>query len=331
MSTILADGQPAKALKPLSRKRGHINKTPTLIAKIEAAALEINNNPPDKANNHSAIGFITPLQAQFGLPHQHVPGNEWERVNGNTKFRIVSGSGAGIPTGSTPRCGLAWVATWQVKHPLETCIPLGKNLSSWMRDEMQLQVTGGKNGTITKLKQELFKLFSASISVMKTDPEGRGISYTSTGSLAKRMELWDAATHPSQDALFASFIVLNTDFRELLLEHPIPVDLRAFPALRKSPLAIDYYCWLAYRFSYLRTPTLVTWEQLHAQFGSNYDWSDKRGRWKFRTESAAALTGRVLKVYPQARVQIMKDGTGLMLHPSLTPVPMTTRKLFLPM
>lgn len=316
--------------KFVSRPTSSNRAAPTLTAKIETIALDIVGNPPDKATNHSAIGFITPLQAQFGLPHQHVPGNEWERINGNTKFRIVSGSGAGIPSGNMPRCGLAWVASWQVKHPRETCIPLGTNLSSWMRVEMQLQVTGGKNGTITRLKRELFKLFSSSISVIKTDPAGRGLSYESTGSLAKKMELWDIANHPDQDALFDSFIMLNTDFRELLLEHPIPVDLRAFPALRRSPLAIDYYCWLAHRFSYLRRRTLVTWEQLHAQFGSNYDWSNKRSRWNFRNESEKQLQDRVLKVYPQARVQIMKDGSGLMLHPSLTPVPLTTRKLFLP-
>jgi hypothetical protein len=273
---------------------------------------------------------MSPLQAQFGIPHTSVSGNEWERVNGNTKFRIVSESGAGIPSGSTPRCGLMWATTWQVKHPKEKVIPLGKNISTWMRDEMQLQVTGGKNGTITKQKKELFRLFTASISVVKIDPERGGIAFEGTGPLARKLELWHNTKDPEQDALFPSYIILSTDFRELLLEHPIPVDLRAFPALRKSPLAIDYYCWLAYRLYRLNEPTLVTWEQLHMQFGSNYDWTTKEGRYGFKRESTKQLADRVLKVYSEARIHIRKEGDGLMLFKSLPPVPLTTRKLFLP-
>jgi hypothetical protein len=293
---------------------------------IERTSQEIINNPPDKDTNHNAIGFITPLQAQFGLPHKEVPGNEWERINGNLKLRIVSGSGAGIPTGSIPRFGLAWVSSWQTKHPKETVIPLG-NVTTWVREVVGSGATGGQHGTITRQKLELLKLFTSAISVMRIDPKGRGLSFETTGMLARKLELWDSR-QPEQGALFPSYIILNTDFREMLLEHPIPIDMRALPALRRSPLAIDYYQWLAYRMSYLGESTLVTWNQLHAQLGSSYDWNTKQGRYKFRRESIRQLRERVLKIYPQARVQVKPD--GLLLNPSPTPVPMTAKKLFLP-
>jgi hypothetical protein len=142
------------------------------------------------------------------------------------------------------------------------------------------------------------------------------------------MELWENPDAPDQDALFDSYIQLNREFREELIEHPIPIDWRAMPALTPSPLAMDYYFWFALRFSYLSHSTLVTWDQLCKQFGSNYDWSDKRSRYDFRRESEKQLGERVLKVYPQARVKI--EEAGLRLFPSPTPVPLTTKTTFLP-
>jgi hypothetical protein len=32
-------------------------------------------------------------------------------------------------------------------------------------------------------------------------------------------------------------------------------------------MAIDIYCWLAYRLHSINGPKLVTWKALHAQFG----------------------------------------------------------------
>jgi len=40
----------------------------------------------------------------------------------------------------------------------------------------------------------------------------------------------------------------------------------------------------------LKTCSLVPWQTLHDQFGSQYDWQDRTGRFKFRSESVKQIT-----------------------------------------
>jgi Plasmid encoded RepA protein len=51
---------------------------------------------------------------------------------------------------------------------------------------------------------------------------------------------------------------------------PVPVDMRALKALKRSPLALDLYAWLsyeAYRAHRNAKPRFVGWDKLHEQFG----------------------------------------------------------------
>jgi hypothetical protein len=51
----------------------------------------------------------------------------------------------------------------------------------------------------------------------------------------------------------------------------VPIDLRAYKALRGSPLAMDIYTWLTYRMSYTTRRTRpIRWEALMGQFGSRF-------------------------------------------------------------
>ena len=73
-------------------------------------------------------------------------------------------------------------------------------------------------------------------------------------------------------------------------------------------MALDLYCWLAYRNSYLSKPTRVPWPALEAQFGADYD--DRRN---FKRKFLSALR-QVLVLYPSARVEQVRG--GLRLNPS---------------
>lgn len=66
-----------------------------------------------------------------------------------------------------------------------------------------------------------------------------------------------------------SKIELSPGFFEILVNRPVPVDLRVASALR-SPLAFDVYVWLTYRMSYLRRPTEIPWSALASRFGAEY-------------------------------------------------------------
>ena len=97
----------------------------------------------------------------------------------------------------------------------------------------------------------------------------------------------------------------------------MPIDLRAYKALRGSPLAMDVYTWLTYRMSYTdRRTRPIPWEALMGQFGSNYD--TQRAVLDFKRAFIKALKA-VQIVYPRANVQLAD--TVIILIPSPPHVP----------
>ncbi len=289
-----------------------------------AQSFDIMTNPPDKTSNGKVIAYTPYFTTQFGLPHSPVEGEKWVRKDGNRTLRITADSRYGVPYGSIPRLLIAWVATWQVRHPSATKIELGKNLSSFLEDELHLPRTGKY---IRNVKEQLIALFTSKISVTVEDDVPDHFGYKSA-QLADEIELWGQTDN--QDALWNSYIALTPKFREYLLLNPVPIDTRAFPILSGSPLAIDYYLWFARTMFSLRKSRLVTWAELHGQFGSAYDFTDKRGRHNFRTESKKQIETRVTVAYPTLRISFDTKGKGIMLHPSPTPVPATPKKAVLP-
>ena len=73
-------------------------------------------------------------------------------------------------------------------------------------------------------------------------------------------------------------------------------------------MALDLYCWLTYRLSYLDRRTEIPWAVLAAQFGSDYS--------RLRDFKAAFLgeLQKVVTVYSGAHVE--EGETGLVLKPS---------------
>jgi hypothetical protein len=95
-------------------------------------------------------------------------------------------------------------------------------------------------------------------------------------------------------------------------EHAVPLDMRALRALKASPFELDWYCFLTYRFYSLSRPTLLTWGQLHSQFGT-----ETQSQRKFRHMTRHALKN-VHQVYRDANFEITDK--GVLLRPSNTSV-----------
>lgn len=137
-----------------------LDKGKTLAQRRELAqartSFEIQNNPPDKYTNGDVIGFTPYFTTQFGLPHSPVKGNMWQRKNGTETLSVYTDCPYGLPSGSKPRLLLAWVATWQVRHPNATVIELGKNVSRFLERELDLPRTGRY---IKDVRLEMIRLF----------------------------------------------------------------------------------------------------------------------------------------------------------------------------
>jgi Plasmid encoded RepA protein len=256
-----------------------------------------------------ALGFMARAMVQATLPHSKVAGNEFTRKNGNYSLTILSPSTIGLPYGSIPRLLLAWVTTEAVQTKSKE-LELGDSLSGFMR-ELDLVPTGGRWGSITRLKEQTKRLFASSITAIYEQGQGTQII---NQSVADRAVFWWHPKDPNQTALWKSSISLTETFYREIVDRPVPIDMRAIKALKKSPMALDIYTWLTYRVSYLKKPTAIPWASLAMQFGSNYSRLTD-----FRMSFLSELK-KVVTVYGGVQVEV--SVSGLMLKPSLTHIGM---------
>jgi hypothetical protein len=267
---------------------------------LVAEALAIEHEAAAEAG---ALGFMARALVQATLPHKQVEGNEFKRTNGHFTLTIWAPREIGLPYGTLPRLLMAWLTTEAVRTR-ERELVLGESLSDFLR-QLGLIPSGGAWGSITRLKDQARRLFNTTVTCSYEDErKSADLGYR----LADRVLLW----WDHKDDMFARHetVKLTEPFFEELIRHPVPVDMRAIKALSRSPLAIDIYCWLTYRMSYLRKPVEIPWPALQAQFGADY------GRERdFRAAFNEQLR-KVVGVYPA--VQVEEGEHGLVLRPSRT-------------
>jgi hypothetical protein len=263
----------------------------------------------EAAKEAGALGYMARSLVQATLPHSKVEGNEFKRINGSFRLTMLADSEIGLPYGSYPRLLMAWISTEAVLTKNRTLV-LGKSLSDFMR-QLDLLPTGGRWGTISSLKNQMKKLFSASISCTYDDGNRWAIKNIQPVDQA---DLWWDPKSPEQITLFESTITVGEVFFKEIINNPIPIDIRALKALKQSAMAIDIYCWLTYRMSYLKKNTCIPWGALELQFGSDYKLT-RQFKAKFLQHLKA-----VQVVYPEVKLE--EGEGGLILKPSLTHVPL---------
>jgi Plasmid encoded RepA protein len=246
------------------------------------------------------------------LPHSRPDGGVFKRRNGDLELKIVTDPEVGLPYGRYPRLLLSWVCTEAVRTRSAE-LHLGQSLSDFLR-RLGLPVSGGKNGTIRRMRTQVDKLFSATIEVRE---QGHRSLETGGFRLSKSLRLW-WSDNPDQLALWGSRVLLTEDFFRLISDRPIPLDLRALKALR-SPLAIDLYAWLGFRLFVLnesgKSEARIPWEYLQDQFGANY------GRSRAFKEKALQALKQALVFYPDAQTRVDDQQGALILKPCALPIP----------
>ena len=282
-----------------------------------ATAIEL-----DDAREAGAIGYAARLWAQLTLPYKNPPAEQqmWVRRNGSLTLRVVPGLTGGkgqerpaYPYGVYPRYILTWLSTEAVRTQSPE-LRLGTGLSDFMH-RLGLKVTGGTEGTIARLNDQMRRLLTSSMYVEDSRDDGDrwGIAGAHF-SVAKSHQLWfDSQDRDGQRPMWGSTITLGEEFYKSIVQAPVPIDTRAIRALGGSALKIDLLVWLSHRLGYVRRATMVPWVSLAEQFGSDY----ARPR-DFRAEMTRQLR-EVLAVYPGANVKITDQ--GLQLFPSKTAVP----------
>jgi hypothetical protein len=295
-----------------------VTVTPAMEKILQAS--EAMQGQPEAAD----IAFIARQLVQATLPHSNPAGSppEWYRTNGHFTLSIRPGYATdhktgqrycvGYPYGTIPRLLLFWINT-EIVRTHARHIELGHTLASFMRELGLDPSRGGKRSDAYRLRDQMQRLFRSQISFDETRENGqRWLDM----QIAPSAEFWWDVQNPEQGVLWNSWIEVGEKFYQAVLASPVPVDMRALRALRKSPLALDLYGWAVHRaFGVYKkgVPQRITWQQLQGQLGGDY--ADPKD---FKKKAKLALR-KISAVYPALRLQDM-DG-GFILLPSRPAIP----------
>ncbi len=274
------------------------------------------------------LGFVTRMFVQCCLPHRD-PGDvpAWIRANGNlcltiTPVRYVKHGiivNSGYPYGNIPRLLLLYICS-QVVQTKSKEISLDKSLSAFIQ-KLGLDVTGGENGTINRVKDQLKRLVTANIDFTYNETiEGNELFIFKKAIIASQMRLWGEKNPNNNIMAFDrpqipkdSCLVLTEEFYNEIMSYAIPIDMGIISAIKQSPLALDLYSWLTYRIASVYKPTRISWTSLAQQIGSDY--SDLKDFGKYVKVSLY----KIFSLWPELKVDIVKG--GIVLKPSKTSVP----------
>jgi hypothetical protein len=310
-------------------------KVPTWVQEVIEAHLAIE---AEDAKRAGTLGFIARALVIATMPYKDPKADVFKRENGDFRLRIVAGYEGGIPYGIYPRLLMSWVATEAVRTQ-SPIIELGDSLSVFLRDVLDIQRGGGKRGSSTRVAEQMKRLFGSLITAQYTgNMQNRGFLLRNV-TIADGLELYedDLKLEPEdadpprpensstlwvpqereEAGSWKSKVRLSEPFFRECIDKPVPMDLRAYKALRGSPLAMDVYTWLTYRMSYTEHRSRpIRWEALMGQFGSGY--STPRAVLDFKKAFLKALKA-VQIVYPRANVQIADNGVILLPSPPHVP------------
>lgn len=278
---------------------------------------------PDKDVFHE-VGYWARVWVQGALPHSN-PGNVpvWGRENGAFSLTVQPGMDIvdgktvnyGIPYGSIPRLIMCWMCTEAVRTK-EPKLFLGDSLTKFMHQVGLGKATGGRWGSITRLKDQMLRLTQSRISYRF---RGEDVTTRKGIQIAKEDMLWWSEKAPDQRSLFQSYIVLDDTFYQEIVSRPVPIKMEALKLLKQSSLALDLYTWLTFRVYGLEEPVVIAWGTLEKQLGANYKETKEFAR------KCKETIGKVRVLYPELKVQYL-DGR-LKLMPSASHVGRRKRSL----
>jgi hypothetical protein len=276
-------------------------------AVVEAAASYLSSEDTD-------IGYLFSGWAQAALPHRRLADDAaWQVTTDRVTLIVQPGlrptpsgvpTSVGVPYGSRARLILLYLQTEAVRTNSRE-VELGRSLHAWLR-RLEIPI-GGKQMASVRDQAERISRCRLSFQIK----QGSRTGLVNQHILDTSMFIED---DHAQGGLFVERASLSQSFFDELKKHPVPVEEAAVRQIANNSLALDVYCWLAYRLHSLNSPITVSWKALHGQFGRSVARLD-HFKEHFRTVLALATS-----VYPDADVEEASSGVGLVLKRSKPPV-----------
>ena len=289
-------------------------KKHSVAQRLAERAAEITLNDPSQDD----IAFVHAVNSQVYYPRSRTDEDLYVRKLGQAKLSIQSGYVSDpmtgedcksfIPYGTKPRLLKAYIDTFAVMNRTRD-IDVGRSLTNLIQT-VDGHVTGGKTGNLGRWKSQL-----TAISVSNTKIQwGHMVTRM---DMAQEIQLFSDNSEPGQPRLWPEYIRLSSEYYEHLLQHALPLDSRALRALSHSALAYDVYSWLSPRLRKVKSfkGDMITWSQLHQQFGPEYRrLSEFKRKFKPAFDQATSL-------YLGSREATNLGSQGLLVKYARPPIP----------
>lgn len=255
--------------------------------------------------------FLHAVLCQLGLPRSPLDVRDFTRTSGSASLHIEAGKwfngrtweAQPLPSGTRPRLVLLHVCSEAVRTR-SPVVEVEDSVRGFLR-RLKIDTAGD---SMRRFRRQMIALAVCRMQLgyktadrvvnLKCDP-------------IDEFEAWIQNDNTGQRAMWPGVMTLSGKFFDTLAEHAVPLDAGAVGALQNSALALDVYTWLAHRLCRVRqnAGAAVSWSALKGQFGQEY-----RTEKDFKRELVGAL-GKVLPVYPGARVEKIRGGLRLMPSP----------------
>jgi hypothetical protein len=275
---------------------------------IKAAKEHLDDKAHARAAAEEARAFVYSAWCHASFPHKPPASVEetWTVQTDYVSLRVDPGKrttdtgeySVGLPYGAYARllC-IDWSS--QAYNNRSRDIELGKNLGDTMK-RLGLNAGGGK--TRERLLEQAERLVRCRLTF---DIRGKGKSALINQTIVDTAVFNESA----RNSRFVERIRLSETFYQQLLQYPVAIDPLSIMAIRNSPMAIDVYCWLAYRLLAVTEPTSISWTGLKAQFGTGVA-AMRNFKFQF-AESLHLAKG----VYFGARADLTERGITLLPSP----------------
>ncbi len=263
------------------------------------------------SSEESEIGFLYSGWAQAALPHRRLPDDEiWQVETDRVTLLVQPGARPGkppvqigVPYGSRARLILLYLQSEALRTSSRE-VSLGRSMNHWL-SRLGIPL-GGRSAKDVRDQAERISRCRMSFQISQGGKSG-----------LVNQSIMDTAMFVEDDKggrgrMLLETATLSQMFFDQLKKHPVPIEESAVSQISNNSLALDVYCWLAYRLHAVSGVTPITWKALHAQFGRAFARRDHfRQQFKHTLELA-------LSVYPAAKVEIGER--VVTLYPSPPPV-----------
>jgi hypothetical protein len=280
---------------------------PTPVSTRNAASTEVTKAAREVEEGGGISFHYVPL-IQCSFPHAD-PGESHTFTRRNGWLELTLGTTrpeTGLPYGVPARLLTMYAASEAVRTKSPEVF-LGTSVHDFLR-RLDVPITRGDRGSLRVYANQLLKLIHCTLTIDENikDASGRTGLHIRQALFAEEARLW--WDDDTRGVGHGSSLVLSSVLFHSILDRSAPLSTSAIKQLRKSPMDLDVYAWLAHRLYHLSKPSTVTWQQLSEQFGHGY------AELRFVRRPFAASIKRVLEVYPEAKLKL--TDAGVILLPS---------------